>query len=422
VFTLVLGSAIVSCTFSPSGQVGGTDGSTEPEPDADPLSPDANPSVPDARPADARVAAPDARLPPDPPDDCEAWMPRPRHFDPCAIPAPSAELILTASGEYVYDTDDHTLTDPGGNDIAHASGEIAGAPPVQVVSVDRFLVGANARLRVVGSKPLLVASWSEISVEGTIDVSSSASGLGAGASTGSCNAAGVGAASASGGGGGGGGGLGGDGGQGGAGSAGSGGSGGSKGTQVPAPTTVRGGCKGATGGTGTGSSSGAAGAGGGALQLTALRQISITGALHAGGQGGGGADGTSQRRGGGGGGGSGGLLGLESPSITVGPGAVLTANGGGGGEGTEDTAADRGDDGRPDESTAAGGSGGDGGNGGTGGARASTDGLDGGPGRQSGASRRAGGGGGGGSAGYIILEGSESVGGGAVLSPQPELR
>ena len=195
VLALALGSATASCTFDPSGPpgAGGLDGSPDPRPDADLTRPDANPQAPDARSADARVDAPDASVPPDAPDGpdpCQAWSPRPRHFDPCAIPAPSAALLLTAAGDYVYDTDTRTLRDPQNDTISHASGEIPGNPPVVVVSVDRFVVGGNARLRVVGGKPLLVASWSEISVDGLIDVSSNTTGPGAGANTGTCDPSG----------------------------------------------------------------------------------------------------------------------------------------------------------------------------------------------------------------------------------------
>jgi hypothetical protein len=413
---LALGSAAVSCTFNPSGQVGGPDSSIEPPPDADPLRPDAAPLAPDAR-----AGAPDARVPPDPPGDCESWTPAPTYFNPCDLPLPSAALNLSMSGEYVYNTDTVTLRDPAGTVIAHASQELSGNPPVVVISVESLLVGNTARLRVVGGKPLLVASWSEITVEGLIDASSDLSRSGAGANPGSCVPSGSGGQNNNGGGGGGGGGFGGEGGRGGTGEGG--GGGGNPGGSVAKPTVLRGGCAGAGGGLGLDGASaggGAGGAGGGALQLTAQDLIRITGRLHAGGSGGGGADGSAGRRGGGGGGGSGGLIDLEAPAISFGPGAVVAANGGGGGEGTEGETADPGLTGRIDDTPAEGGSGNSatGGNGGDGSAGNERDGAIGGVGTRDSADR-GGGGGGGGGAGYIIIDGTETVPPGAVLSPQP---
>jgi hypothetical protein len=419
VFALALGSATASCTFNPSGQVGGPDGSTEPRPDADPLRPDADPGAPDARPVDARVDSPDASVPPDAQEGCASWTPRPTHFNPCDLPSPSPALNLTTNGEYLYNTDTVTLRDPVGNVITHASRELPGNPPVVAISVEGLLVGNVARLRVIGSKPLLVASWSEITVDGLIDVSSDLSRSGAGASTGDCDPSGAGGQGNNGGGGGGGGGFGGDGGGGGAGEGG--GNGGNPGGVVAKPSALRGGCAGARGGRGDGGDSGGAGgAGGGVLQLTAQVRIGITGRLHAGGSGGGGANGPAGRRSGGGGGGSGGLIDLEAPAISFGPGAIVAANGGGGGEGTEDQSADFGLTGRIDNTPAEGGSGnsGTGGDGGNGSAGTERDGETGSPGTRGGPAR-GGGGGGGGGAGFIIIDGTESVAGGAVLSPQP---
>jgi hypothetical protein len=425
---LALAGLTASCSFNPSSLSGGDrpDGAVDPIPDAN-QRPDADPGVPDASPADANLTAPDggmvdATVPPDARPRCQEW-PRPVHFDPCAIPEPSAELVLDQSGDYVYDTNTGTLEDPGGATINHARGILPGNPEVRIVSVEGLVVGANARLRAVGSRPLLVASWSDIKVDGVVDISSSVNGSGAGANTGTCNGVRAGGQDNEGGGGGGGGGFNGDGGDGGDGSDGEGG-GGAKGTPVAAPGTVRGGCRGEKGGRGDGGDgSGTGGAGGGALQLTAQNLVTINGRLHAGGAGGRGAQGSSGGRCGGGGGGSGGLIGLEAPSLAIGQNAVLATNGGGGGEGADGNIADPGDDGQLRANAAAGGSGidGRGGDGGTGGAQANPDAGSGSNGSVAG-SNRGGGGGGGGGAGYIILDGARAVNPGAVLSPAPVLR
>ena len=41
----------------------------------------------------------------DPPENCEAWDPKPVHFDPCDIPAPLGEVLLNFGGTWVVDTD-----------------------------------------------------------------------------------------------------------------------------------------------------------------------------------------------------------------------------------------------------------------------------------------------------------------------------
>ncbi len=390
-----------------------SDGSIEHRPDADPLRPD-------ARPGDRL----DASVPPDARPGCETWTPRPTHFEPCDLPAPLGPLNLEMEGEYVYDTDAVTLRDPAGNERAHASVELFGNPPVRAISVDRLLVGNVARLRAVGSKPLLVASWSEIVVDGAIDVSSNAVS-GAGASTGDCTPSGGGGQDDEGGGGGGGGGFSGNGGNGGNGAGAGAGAGGNAGIGIPTPGTVRGGCPGARGGIGSdGDGTGAGGAGGGALQLTARSRIDIRGQLHAGGAGGGGgrcAEGNT--RSGAGGGGSGGLLDLEAPTIVFGSNAVVAANGGGGGEGCQGGTTDAGTAGQASNERAPGASGtsNTGGDGGAGGAGSNRDGIDGSDGTVFFADRGSGGGGGGGT-GYIIIEGSDSVASGAVLSPPPTQR
>jgi hypothetical protein len=83
------------------------------------------------------------------------------------------------------------------------------------------------------------------------------------------------------------------------------------------------------------------GSGGGALQITALGAIAISGVIDAGGGGGGGggADPNGSNAGAGAGGGAGGAILLEAPFVSVSPNGVLVANGGGGGAGAGGTTA-----------------------------------------------------------------------------------
>ncbi|MCC7384882.1 MAG: hypothetical protein IT384_23745 [Deltaproteobacteria bacterium] len=94
---------------------------------------------------------------------------------------------------------------------------------------------------------------------------------------------------------------------------------------------------GSGGGGGGGTAGGLGGGGGGAVQLVAGAALSISGGINAGGCGGRGArSGAGNADDGGGGGGSGGTILLEASSISLGPTAVLAANGGGGGGGDSD--------------------------------------------------------------------------------------
>lgn len=429
-FVVALAGTTASCAFQPSSlsSTDPPDGAVTPIPDADVGQPDADPGAPDASPRDGSITAPDASIvdamaPVDGRLGCELWQPRPRHFDPCAIPTPDGVLILDRAGTYEYDTDTGILRAPDASTSVPRSTIVDGDPDVRLVSVEHLNISADARLRAVGTRPLLVASWTEILVAGEIDVSSSPASSGAGANTGVCNAGGTGGQNNGGGGGGGGGGLHGEGADGGDGAGG--GDGGAKGRPVDSPVTIRGGCPGRNGGGGNaGNAAGTGGAGGGALQLTARFGVTINGRLLAGGAGGGGARGTSGPRCGGGGGGSGGLIGLEAPALAIGASAIIAANGGGGGEGSDDVDADAGDSGQPSASAAAGGSGLDpqGGDGGAGGARANVNGRVGLPGDRTGGPGSGGGGGGGGGAGYILFQGVSVVDPNATLSPSPESR
>lgn len=279
----------------------------------------------------------------DAPADCAAW--KPKHFTPCALPAPLGAMTL-AGASYIYDTDRGEFI--GGPDVPHTSIVVpqANGTATRIMSVASFTLDPGLRLRVVGSLPLIIAAWGDITVNGLLDVSSASFDVpGAGAGGPGCTATGGGAAVATKGAGGGGGGA----------FAGAGGDGGDAdrdhapgvvggvgGTAITTPTAnVRGGCSGASGGVvGPGAvaplsagSAAAGGEGGGAVQLTARGKL-VVGSIHAGGAAGFGGPGQES---GGGGGGSGGFIGLEGATITV--TGILAANGGGGGAGAAAAAA-----------------------------------------------------------------------------------
>lgn len=323
------------------------------------------------------------------------WNHTPSHFDPCNLENPSGSLTLDGS-DYTYDTTTGELRDELNQLIPHQQQELDG---YRVLSVSSFAVEQDTILRVIGDRPLIVASWDTIDINGEINVTSETEEAGAAANPAECGtSAPVEGQNDNGGAAGGGGGAfqgaGGDGGNG----DGNGGqsNGGMGGTSVMIPTRVRGGCPGANGGQGFGGSPGMGGAGGGAIQLTAQVRVRVRGgeilAGGAGGQGGLGGDS------GGGGGGSGGFIGLDAAKVEV-ENARLMCNGGGGGEGAGDPPGNDGEPGGGDASAAPGGSDGadSGSDGGVGGYRDQPNGLP--PVNL----RNGGGGGGGGGVGYILV-------------------
>ncbi|HEY5938291.1 MAG TPA: hypothetical protein VIU61_26750 [Kofleriaceae bacterium] len=332
------------------------------------------------------------------------------HFAGCDIPQPTRSLVLDAAGTYTYDTDLAILIAPN-SDVTQP--EHVTVTAGRVISIQQLMIGSAATLRVVGAKPLIIASWSTISVAGTIDASSTATKLGAGANPAACasHAATAGGNDTAGAGGGGGAGMRGAGGKGGGGDGDN--NGGPAGAAVTmTPSMLAGGCAGARGGTGN-ANGGAGGNGGGAIQLTALESITIDGSIHVGGAGGGGGTGDN---GGGGGGGSGGMIGLESASITLGTTSMLAANGGGGGGGAGDVPATGGQDARMSAVRAPPGPGSDGGSsGGLGGAGTATAGD---PGIND---NDRGGGGGGGGTGFVVVSSTMPATMGGVASPAATL-
>jgi hypothetical protein len=344
---------------------------------------------------------------------CDSWQPA--HFDACAIPAPTGPADLMESGTYTYNTDNDMLTPPGGSPAAWGGVEVmqSDGPIMRLLSVDSFHLRNGSNLDVVGALPFVVASFSNIDIEGTLDVSSPKSGaLGAGANPSECSdengEVGDGIFYGGGGGGGGYGASGGDGGTADGGNV----AGGAKGNSISPPTTVRGGCVGGRGGV----SGGLGGRGGGAVQLSARLVITVaaSGRIDAGGSGG--------RAGGigdvgGGGGGSGGLIGLDGLTVVTVSGAIVAANGGGGGGGADGAAGTDGGDGQLGAVAADGGGGaGNAGDGGRGGFRDTPTGAAGG-----GGNGFDGGAGGGGGNGYIIID-SADVTNNATVSPTPIVR
>lgn len=358
------------------------------------------------------VGQDDAFVPPDVPlFTCTDWMPAPRHFDPCMIPLPTEQpLVLDMAGIYTYDTTTGELADPNGAPIAVNNGMVTAG---HVLSVSSLTVGTGATLRVTGGTPLIIASWTDMTIAGAIDAGSKPDSPGAGSNPTACDAhvATRGGSDLDGGGGSGGGGFRGAGGNGGDGDPSGPAPNGIGGTAVAQPLLL-GGCPGAAGGVGE-TLEGAAGAGGGAIQLTARQSIMIAGSVNAGGQGGGGAVGNGGNGGsGGGGGGSGGMVGIETPALTVAVGAFVTANGGGGGQGGAGANGAPGQDGtaaigRPlgGNVNNAAGAGGQGSGNGV---------LVGGVGQNS---TENGGGGGGGGAGYIVIQSANATVTGATISP-----
>lgn len=395
----------------------------------------------DGRGVDVSRIDPDAPIPdaPDAPPLCASW--HPTHFMPCMIGAPMPPLTITTAGSpWTYTTTGMggTLNDKTGAVlVSNVVVMQSDGSTVAVLNVESLVVEPNAVLYVVGEKPLIIASWSTIVVDGVIDAGSSTYEtststhvdgplrIGAGANrtancSGSTGTQGATAQNTGGSGGGGGGGYHGEGGNGTTGDTVMvpGGPGGLEVAQPP--TVLRGGCAG--GGSGTAGAAGfmspatsatfsAGGSGGGAIELSAMTAISVsaTGAINAGGAGGGGSPQGSAC--GGGGGGSGGYLRLEAPANTL--LGALSANGGGGGGSS--AYAGHGNQGSNalTAAQAAGGLGIGNGNCGLPGAAGSVGGTFDGP--DATGADSCGGGGGGGAAGFIFVAGPTT--GGATSSP-----
>jgi hypothetical protein len=205
---------------------------------------------------------------------------------------------------------------------------------VCVIAADDIRVTGAPKLH--GRRPIVLLARYTITVDSiaVVDAASHRGGLnGAGEAQAICAQVTSGTASTSGGGGGAGAGFHGPGARGGAATLAVGGA------MTPAIPLggVRAGCRAGSGGSGNmGVLGGAGGDGGGALYLIAGERIELGGIINASGESGAGgakAPAAGGGGGGGGGGGSGGLVGLDAPSVILGPTARLVANGGGGGGG-----------------------------------------------------------------------------------------
>lgn len=274
-------------------------------------------------------------------------------------------------------------------------------------------------LEAVGPYPIVIAVFDVITINGTLDVSSTSPTMGGGIGT-AIAGAGSGPASCPsldgassllvGGSGGGGGSFGSSGGIGGPSSNGTlGGAAGALGT-----IALAGGCPGGKGGSGNDGPVGRSGLGGGVIYIIAGGSITVNGTIKANGGGGGGGG----KRAGGGGGGAGGLIGFDAPEVTLTASAAIYANGGGGAEGGDNNI--EGESGGVsagplDRALGGGGASDAGGSGGAG----SLDTSPGMPGM--GPKDTTSGGGGGGGGGGVIAIYSHVVSNNAVMSPPPQL-
>ena len=234
-------------------------------------------------------------------------------FTPCFAAAPTGDVVLGGT----IDTDSSNLCS-----VQHQSG----GPDVCVVAGNTLTVQQN--FRASGSRPLVLAAVTDLTVKAMLDISGGAQTAAAGANSGDCLGTAPGGDDATSPGGGGGGALGAPSASGGAGFAGA--TGGAGTGLIATPTFVRGGCDGKKGGTKGSAAGGAGGTAGGALYLIAGNSVDVQGSGTIAAPGGGGMGGASGGAGGGGGA-SGGFVGLDAPDVSV--DGTIYANGGGGGGG-----------------------------------------------------------------------------------------
>jgi hypothetical protein len=259
----------------------------------------------------------------------------------CSTPG-SADLVIGDGEVRTFDTAidcDDILNQPG-----------AGNPMICVKKFATVTIAATGTLTASGPNILAIVATTAMTIDGTVDVSSTTTGPGPGGEMADCSGGQPAQASA----GGGGAGFLTVGGSGAVSSQITGGTGGAAGVigGTPELTPGRGGAAGGQGGP-QAQAVAAGGFGGGAIQLAscATVTISMTAVLDAGGGGGGGGNGSLQATidpGGGGGGGSGGSILIEGASVTV-AGGVFANGGGGGSGGAHGLAGTPGVDGNPGE-------------------------------------------------------------------------
>jgi hypothetical protein len=133
------------------------------------------------------------------------------HFDSCATSdPPPGGIVLTTLVTWTFDTDAKQFSPvlPAGNTFVAATITQPTGGSAVLIATQSFDVQPGATLIVIGSNPLIIGSWTTVTVNGVIDAGSHRGVItGAGASTASCaaNAATAGGNSNAGGGGGGGG-------------------------------------------------------------------------------------------------------------------------------------------------------------------------------------------------------------------------
>lgn len=345
---------------------------------------------------------------------CSDWPSTAEDFDLCSQGAATEELLME-SGGWDVDTDSGELLDGDGILVDIASAIVTMPNGIEALVIMVGSLRMDTSLEVVGSRPLVIASWGDIEIYRDLRVDGKVDTPGPGANPASCGmSAGEmgldddGGASA-----GGGGALGGPGGPGAIGNNNGIPStpGGAGGVVNPGLIGLQGGCPGGRGG-GLG---GDGGNGGGAIALVARGRVVIDADIEAVGRGG---RGGRNIRSGGGGGGAGGMILLSGNQIEIQSRAALSANGGGGGGGAD--ANDNGRSGRKGNLSLDAASGGNaplgGGVGGNGSSAFDLAGAIGGD-------NVAGGGGGGGGAGIITIEvtgaGDATIDSDAIISPPP---
>jgi hypothetical protein len=251
----------------------------------------------------------------------------PNNFDPRALNFANAPNTTLNCGTTTLDTTPATptLSNWCGTAPALVVQNQNGGPSVVVVALTGLTIASGSTLRLVGSRPVVLAVVGDVAIQGSIDANASAATAGAGGNWSCAASAGADGTgnSSTGAGGGGGGGFSTTGGQGGPGGSGSqGASGTARGDANIVP--LIGGCNGGRGG---GCPSAYLAAGGGAVQISASGNVTVSGTVSANGAGGSSGCGSE---GGGSGGGSGGAVLIEGHTLNIGAG-TLTANGAGGG-------------------------------------------------------------------------------------------
>jgi hypothetical protein len=233
-----------------------------------------------------------------------------------------------------FDSNDMSFSDWCGAEPQAIVVDQDGSHDAALLVMSSLTIASGTTLHLTGDKPIILLVYESANIAGTIDASADGTSAGPGADrdcdSGSADDGADGSPSKGSAGGGGGG-------FGSAGGRGASGDGSSDWTPAGAAeggaelVPLRGGCSGGSSGEAPNKTSvGDGGGGGGAVQISVLGTLDISGKILA--TGGGGAAG-EDGGGGSGGGGSGGAILLEAGAFTINASAVISANGGGGGAG-----------------------------------------------------------------------------------------